>query len=139
MASEPDGEVHTGRCACGAVTYEARGPLRPVSYCHCDTCRRQTGSFVSATSVPVENLTIHGAGNLSEWRATPGAARRFCRVCGSLLFWRHDFRKSVSIMAGSLDKPTGLKPSIHIFVSEKGDYYDLTDGLPQHALWPDKT
>jgi hypothetical protein len=129
-------EVHTGRCACGAVTYETRGPLRPVSYCHCDTCRRQSGSFVAATSVPAEDLTIHGAENLGEWRATPDAARKFCRICGSLLFWQSDKRRSVSIMAGSLDKPTGLQPWGHIFVAEKGDYYDVADGLQQHEHWP---
>ena len=34
---------------------------------------------------------------------------------------------------GCLDEPTGLELADHIFVSEKGDYYDITDGLPQAA------
>jgi hypothetical protein len=33
---------------------------------------------------------------------------------------------------GSLDGPTGITLGSHIFVEEKGDYYPLTDGLPQH-------
>ena len=33
---------------------------------------------------------------------------------------------------GALDTPTGTQLAIHIFVAEKGDYYDITDGLPQN-------
>ena len=32
---------------------------------------------------------------------------------------------------GCIDEPTGLALERHIFVAEKGDYYDLRDGLPQ--------
>jgi hypothetical protein len=124
-------ETKKGHCACGAVSYEARGPYRAVRFCHCETCRRQTGLYVSATNVPAENLSVSGAENLSEWQATPDAVRRFCRICGSLLFWQSVDGKTVSIMTGSFDMPTGLCPDRHIFVSEKGDYYDIADGLPQ--------
>jgi hypothetical protein len=30
-----------------------------------------------------------------------------------------------------MDKPTGLAISMHIFVADKGDYYEIDDGLPQ--------
>ena len=30
-------------------------------------------------------------------------------------------------------QPTGLKTTKHIFVEEKGDYYEITDDLPQFA------
>ena len=33
---------------------------------------------------------------------------------------------------GAFDGPTDVKTHIHIFVSQKGDYYDITDGLPQN-------
>lgn len=137
--SDTDNDVHTGHCACGAVSYEARGPFRPASFCHCETCRRQTGSFVSATAVPADNLTVTGAENLSEWQATPEAVRRFCRICGSLLFWQRVGGSSVSIMAGSMDLPTGLKAGSHIFAAEKGDYYEIADGLTVHQTWPGKS
>jgi len=125
-------EVKKGHCACGAVSFEARGPFRAVSFCHCETCRRQTGLYVSATNVRAGNLSVSGADNLSDWQATTDAVRRFCRICGSLLFWQSVDGDTVSIMTGSLDVPTGLRPDRHIFVSEKGDYYDIADGLPQY-------
>jgi hypothetical protein len=30
-----------------------------------------------------------------------------------------------------------LRLARHIFVGSKSDYYDITDGLPQHAEWPE--
>ena len=58
-------QTHTGRCACGAVKFSARGELRGVVYCHCSQCRRQTGHYLASTNVPDENLEIEGAENLS--------------------------------------------------------------------------
>ena len=37
----------------------------------------------------------------------------------------------MAITAGSLDQPTGLKVVKHIFVDDKADYLEITDGLPQ--------
>jgi hypothetical protein len=33
---------------------------------------------------------------------------------------------------GAFDDPTGTRLHMHIFTAEKGDYYDIADGLPQH-------
>jgi hypothetical protein len=33
---------------------------------------------------------------------------------------------------GAFDGPTGVSLERHIFVSEKGDYYEIGDGLPQN-------
>jgi len=30
------------------------------------------------------------------------------------------------------DTPTDTKLRMHVFVANKGDYYDITDGLPHH-------
>jgi hypothetical protein len=32
---------------------------------------------------------------------------------------------------GSFDTPTKTHLHVHIFVADKGDYYDIADGLPQ--------
>jgi len=46
------------------------------------------------------------------------------------LFFEEDGGERVSIAAGSLDEPKGLKTVAHIFVSEKGDYYDIDPSVP---------
>jgi hypothetical protein len=34
-------------------------------------------------------------------------------------------------MAGTIDGATGLKLERHIFVADKGDYYEIADGIAQ--------
>jgi hypothetical protein len=58
--------------------------------------------------------------------------RGFCSVCGSTLFWDPIGKDVTAIAMGSLDTPTGTHLAKHIFVAHKGDYYEITDGLPQH-------
>lgn len=33
---------------------------------------------------------------------------------------------------GAFDTPTNTKLAMHIYVANKGDYYDIGDGLPQN-------
>ena len=39
----------------------------------------------------------------------------------------------MAILAASIDEPTGLQLAAHIFVDDKGDYYEITDRLPKFA------
>jgi hypothetical protein len=62
-----------------------------------------------------------------------GARRGFCVECGSSLFWEAPGRETISIAAGTLDGPTGLRLAGHSYVSQAADYYELPDdGLPRH-------
>ncbi len=122
--------MKTGGCHCGTVRYSVTGALRDVIYCHCTQCRKQTGHFVAATRILDDALSITGADELTWYAASSDAKRGFCRHCGSLLFWKAEGSDMTSIMAGSLDLPTGLTASHHIFAADKGDYYELADGLP---------
>ena len=121
----------TGACLCGAVRYEVRGPLREIIACHCSQCRRMSGHHVAATATARENLEITGRAALTWFHASPEARRGFCATCGSTLFWEMDSRDYIAIYAGSLDAGSGLALAAHIFVGDKGDYYEITDGLPQ--------
>jgi hypothetical protein len=47
------------------------------------------------------------------------------------MFWDMHDRDSIAIAAGSIDEPSGLKTIRHIFVADKGDYYEIEDGLEQ--------
>lgn len=120
-----------GRCNCGAVTFVATGPFRAGKACHCKSCRRQSGHYIAATQIDAAHLAVTGAGMLSWFSVTEHARRGFCRVCGAHLFWERPGSGRVSIFMGCLDEPTGLCLADHIFVGEKGDYYEITDGLPQ--------
>jgi hypothetical protein len=122
-----------GQCLCAAVRFEVRGPLRPVIYCHCAMCRRASGHFAAATACAPEHLRLISAESLRWYRSSGIARRGFCGTCGSPLFWEPAHGRHISIWAGTLDTPTGLEASTHLFAADKGDYYQIEDGLPQ---WP---
>lgn len=126
----------SGRCLCGAVQFEVRGPLRDVLLCHCAECRRWSGHVFAATSAERDDLVLLESGAL-RWVSSPesesDARRGFCAECGSSLFWDAPARDTISIGVGSLDEPTGLTTIGHVYVSQAGDYYELPDdGLPRN-------
>jgi hypothetical protein len=129
-------EQHGGGCLCGGVRYLVTGPLRDIVGCHCSQCRRTSGHFVAATSCAFASLVMERADTLRWYRSSPAAQRGFCSTCGGNLFWRADGEDSISIMAGTLDAPTGLKIAEHIFVADKSDYYALNDDVPMRQGWP---
>lgn len=124
-------EQHSGSCLCGEVSYTVDGPLREVLACHCTQCRKQSGHYFAATNAADDKITVKGAEHVKWFRASDSAQRGFCSHCGSTLFWKHDDHGYTSILAGSFDKPSGLKLTKHIFVADKGDYYEIGDGAEQ--------
>lgn len=120
-----------GHCQCGEVRFEVHGPLRPVVYCHCTMCRRLSGHFAAATACAPEHLSLLSAQTLRWYQSSASARRGFCGTCGAQLFWEPTHGGHISIWAGALATPTGLKAAEHIYVADKGDYYAITDGLPQ--------
>lgn len=120
--------MNTGQCLCGAITYQVDAPLRQVVACHCKQCQRTSGYHVAATSAPRDSITING--DVTWYASSENARRGFCCTCGSNLFWDGP-GKNLSIFAGTLDSPTGIKLSGHIYCADKGDYYEITDDLPK--------
>jgi hypothetical protein len=130
-----DSVISRGGCLCGGVRYSVRGPLRYVVACHCSQCRKTSGHFVAATGAEASRVTFDEASTLAWYASSESAERGFCARCGGNLFWRprNDPGNWLSIMAGTLDRPTRLKLKQHIFVADKSDYYEITDGAPQDA------
>ena len=118
----------TGGCLCGAVTYVVNGPLRDVIACHCTQCRKSSGHHVAATSCHRDDIDV--TGKVTWYQSSDTARRGFCGICGSNLFW-DGAGVNLSIFAGTLDGPTGIKMAGHIFCADKGDYYELSDDLPK--------
>ena len=128
----PRGTCFSGRCLCGAVAYEVDGPMTDAHACHCGQCRRQSGHYVVAAGARRSDFRLTEQRGLRWYRSSEVARRGFCRECGTPLFWDDD-SDDISINAGSLDQPTGLALTKHIFVDEKADYYEIDDALPKFA------
>jgi hypothetical protein len=129
--SNAETRISSGGCYCGAVRYQVTGPLRGVVNCHCSQCTALNGNFGSHSKALKANIKIIRDDGLAWFRISDTARRGFCRECGSGLFWEHLQQDALGIVAGSLDRPTGLKTIGHIFVAEKSDFYEITDHCKQ--------
>jgi hypothetical protein len=120
----------TGGCLCGAVRYEVSGELRGILICHCSRCRRTHGNAAAYSACAREHLAITDDEAQLRWHEHEGARRGFCVRCGGRLFWERPERASISIAAGSLDEPTGLRTSAHIHVASAADW-EVLEELPE--------
>ena len=120
-----------GSCECQGVVFELIGELRDVVFCHCSQCRKTSGHYWAATQVSKGNLNLIQATSLSWYDSSDKARRGFCSVCGSSMFYERKGIDKISVSAGSLEIPTSLDRMRHIYVTSKGDYYDISDDLPQ--------
>lgn len=130
-----DTNIHTGSCLCGAVTFTATGPLRDVIGCHCTQCRKTSGHYWAATSVPLDRFALTHDAGLTWFRASPLAERGFCAGCGASLFWKPDAEDRVAIAAGAFDHDPPFRLSQHIFTEDAGDYY-APEGPPPRRVPP---
>ena len=129
----------TGGCLCGAARYEVRGPLRDVVICHCSRCLRTHGHVAAYAACARDDLVLMRSDSL-RWYEADDRARGFCAECGASIFWRAEGSETISIAAGTLDQPTGLKTVAHIHTDGHADYYEIAGpgerfggGLPTGA------
>lgn len=123
--------MRKGSCLCSAVAYTVDGEMKPGVACHCRECRKQSGHFFAASETTEAAVTLTRDDGLTWYKASDFASRGFCRQCGSTLFWSRDGSPLIHVMMGTLEAPTGLKLAAHMWTSQKGDYYEIADGLRQ--------
>lgn len=118
----------TGRCLCGAITFEAQDEPSPVHACHCDDCRRFAGSAFIAVSFK----DIEFAGPIRWFHSSEWGERGSCSECGSALFWRlrdavASARLGTAISLGAFDDRSGFGPiHEHYFADNIPESYDFT-------------
>jgi hypothetical protein len=120
-----DSRIRTGGCLCEGVRYRTMGVLRNVINCFCSQCQKTSGHHFAATSCSLDRFELLDDSTLDWYEASSEARRGFCNRCGSSLFWQRNGADSISITAGTLDRPTGLKTVSNIFVEDMSDYHDL--------------
>jgi hypothetical protein len=124
----------SGSCLCGEVRIEIlERPQHAPEACHCTQCRKQSGHFLAGVNVRRDALRVRGNDKVTWYKSSDKVERGFCSICGSTLFWqpRIDGYQYTGVAMGVLDGPTGMKLSKHTFVGDKGDYYEIADGVSQ--------
>ena len=120
-----------GSCLCGAVAFEIQGTPRSLSYCHCSRCRKTEGIFAAVLIGKAEDFTlVRGAEQIARvaLEAPWTHARAFCCACGSALGEMQS--GSIYVVAASaLDDDPGIRPTAHLNVASKPDWYEIDDDL----------
>lgn len=121
-----------GGCMCGAVRYEADGPVSDSAYCHCRMCQRSSGAPVLAWfTVSTSKLKLT-KGKPKTYRSSAKGRRDFCAECGTQLFFHGEDSNLVDITTASLDEPHQAPPQFHIWRTSRVEWFDTSDGLPWH-------
>lgn len=120
--------VHTGGCLCGAVRFQARGAAKWTAYCHCHSCRKQTGAPVSAFAGFERSEVTFTQGAPATFASSPGVKRGFCSVCGSTLTYEGDrWPSEIHFHVGAFDAPQDFAPQGHAFVEERIAWLHLAE------------
>ena len=118
----------TGRCLCGAVSYELAKAPTGYGACHCGMCRRWSGGVEMGVQVPPGGIRWTGA-EPATYRSSDWAERGFCATCGGSLFWRltadGPMRGMMSLAVGTLDDAEGLAFSSEVYIDHKPASYDF--------------
>lgn len=127
-----------GSCLCGGVRFEIDRVEGPMEICHCNRCRKVSGSAnLVAVSVRQQDyrfvcgeelVTTYHAPILNE---PPSYVSMFCSRCGSQVPPPTPAENPFEICAGLFDEDLGMQPDKHIFVEFIPDWDEITDELPQ--------
>nr|WP_255449545.1 GFA family protein [Shimia ponticola] len=101
-------------------------------HCHCNSCRRATGSPMTSF-FGMGRGQVTWEGERSFYNSSPGVTRGFCGKCGSPLFYMSTkWPGEVHLYAANLDDPNVYTPTAHVFWAEKLDWLAVSDDLPKH-------
>lgn len=127
-----------GSCLCGGIQFEIDRAEGPFELCHCNRCRKVSGSaFVSGLGVKRKYFRLLSGDELvRRYQAPilekpPAYTVHFCDTCGCSLpdvFGESDW---LEIPAGLLDDDPEILPDKHIFVELKAPWFSFTDKLPK--------
>jgi len=127
-----------GKCLCGAISYSVSDEFDYALNCHCSNCRRATGAaFKPFAGIEKEKLTItQGEDQVLLFGDESANHDVHCKKCGSLLYSIVRDGAFAHVTLGTLvDAPT-IRPTTHIFVSDKAPWFEIADDLPQFDEFP---
>jgi len=130
-----------GSCLCGGVRFEIDKAVGPFEICHCNRCRKASGSTgMPAVGVRTADYRMTAGHELVTTFAAPvlyeppAYHTTFCSRCGSPVPAPEPEGEWFEIAAGLLDDDPGIRPDKHIFVEFVPAWDRITDDLPQYEI-----
>lgn len=121
-----------GSCLCGQVTYTLHEAPLAIAACHCKQCQKLSTSAFSISAMVNANA-VEVDGELKEWRRTGASgqesAARFCPNCGTHIYHFNPAQPgTLMLKLSSLEDTSVIHPTIHVWVQEKQDWYQIPEG-----------
>lgn len=133
--------ILSGSCLCGAVRYEITGDAGQFWHCHCQRCRKATGTgHASNIIMKPESVDWTSGNDRLQYYKVPDAKRFatvFCRICGSLMPRVAQDLSIAVIPAGTLDDDPGIRPDGRIFQDSRAPWSCISTELPHYDRYPD--
>ncbi|MCG9786859.1 GFA family protein [Vibrio mediterranei] len=125
----------TGSCLCGSVRFEVQDSFENFYFCHCEQCRRVTGSSHASNAITNKNNIVWTKGEELTVRFDhPGGVftKVFCSRCGSGLPHNSQNGKDLVVPVGCLDTALSMLPNAQIFCSEKAEWFRKGVDAPEY-------
>ncbi|SHF30519.1 Uncharacterized conserved protein [Kaistia soli DSM 19436] len=125
---------YAGSCLCGEVRFEISGAFEHFFLCHCDRCRKDTGSAHAANlfSTTAAITWLSGQENARTFQVPSSRHRKsFCSKCGSALPDVQFDGGLLVVPAGSLDVDIDIEPNAHIFFAERANWDEQLEAAPK--------
>lgn len=117
----------SGRCECGAVSFDATEIRKTLTVCDFSQCRRRSERLWATTHAPFDSVTFLEDRGLRWFASSERAKRDLCQFFGSSLFYRMNDETGIGIAVGCIDETPDMRLGKQIFVSSKADYYPESD------------
>lgn len=132
-------EKHFGSCLCGQVRFEVEGDFESFFLCHCEYCRKDTGSAHAANlfSSTARLTWLAGRDQIREFNLpSTRHTKSFCSTCGAAVPTQQAGGVLLVVPAGSLDSEVRIKPNAHIFVSSRASWDTALETIPSFDKLP---
>ena len=130
----------TGSCLCCGVKFEIDGVFEHFFLCHCEHCRKDTGSAHSANlfSTHAHLNWLSGEEKVRTF-LLPGTRHQksFCTDCGSALPGHHMGGAVLVVPAGSLDSPVANRPDAHLFDKSRANWDKHLEDIARYNGLPE--
>lgn len=117
-----------GGCCCGNVAFKLKDDFSKFFFCHCEQCRKLTGSaHASNLFTSPDNIEwLKGEQNTKRYEhPTRSFAKVFCTDCGSGLPYLSQSGRFLIVPAGCLNEEPSKPVDAQIFCEEQTHWYKL--------------
>ncbi len=130
----------TGGCSCGKVRYESQENEASGAICHCNNCRKSSGTgHVANAFLPDDTFSVSGDLKTSCYTADSGSTvtRSFCPECGSSIVSRSpNFPGVVVVRVSSFDDPNKFNPGMVVYAKQQASWDTQQPDIPHFDEMP---